>query len=241
MSLIRQVITENAQCSFSTKFRKLLKVVSLLILLTNAPVSLSQEQEFKLLPESDILHFRYELYAESIGLFFYYIPPELKYRKLAISAGGSCWGVYEIDANTFTNKQARVDLCSDWKRSDTIFFSLQDEYTGINYIPVKIIPNVSSTEVKMGANCYVIQCEPNNDPWMPSSHQPFLFSSDDYYVNPKNGKARKGKTWLNSTVYTPCDFENWEMVYTDQIDTYKANLKLQKMINKQSKKIENCF
>jgi hypothetical protein len=221
-------MTKNAKCSFRNVIRKFLKVVLLLFLMKNTSASYAQEQEFKLLSEENILHFRYEPYAESIGLFFYYIPPELKYRKIVVSGGGSCWGIHEIDANTFVNKQVRIDLCSNWKHSDTIFFSLQEEYSGINYLPIKIILGISSTEVKMGANCYVIQCEPNNDPWMPSSHLPYLFSSEDYYVNPKNGKARKGKTWLNSAVYTPCDFENWELVYADQIDAYRTYWKAQK-------------
>lgn len=186
----------------------------------------AQDEELNMLEAEEILQFRYELYPQSIGLFFAYIPPDLLHRRLLITnARTSCLVGYEINAITIEHRQALVELCNDWHRSDTFFIALQEDDAGLNYIPQKIIPGVSSAEVKLGANCYKLLCEPKNDPWMPNANKPFLFSRDDYYVNPKNGNAKSGERLLHSGHYSACELENWELVYADDMDIYKAHLK----------------
>jgi hypothetical protein len=196
----------------------------------------AQDEEFELLPEEEVLHFRYELYTQSIGFFFSHIPSDLMHEELLIhnaSKGGTVG--FEISTSIFENRQALVEFNSGWQRSDTFFISIDDRYMGINYIPQKIIPGVTPTEIKMGANCYILRCEPENDPWMPNGNKPFLFSRDDYYVNPKNGKALKGERILNSGRYSACELENWALVYSDEIDTDKENWKLKKKKTRQNK------
>lgn len=214
-----------------------IKLISLIFFTGALTPIFAQDNDFELLSEDEILHFRYEIYAESIGLFFYHIPPDLEYRRILIgNKRNSCFVGHQINSQTFTNRQILIELCSDWMRSDTIFIFIEDDYTGINYVPKKIIPGVTSTEVKMGADCYKLRCEPENDPWMPNGNIPFLFSRYDYYVNPKNGKAKKGETILNSGIYSACELENWALVYSDDIDSYKENWKLKKKEARQNRK-----
>lgn len=213
--------------SFMCKFISGAPLAALLFTFTMSGLSArGQDDDFPMLEPEKFIHFRYELSQEHMLFFFYQIPEEMAFRRMVVTnLRTSCSSTLEINESLMLNRQATLDLCQDSRISDTFTISVLEDYMGICYVPQKIISGVTPNEIKLGENCYRVICEPENDPWMPSAERPFLFSKNDYYLNPTNGRILKGKRAVESGLYSGCDLEYWILIDPDATYTNKSNVK----------------
>lgn len=187
------------------KFVQILFIIQITFCINKA---YCQNEEFIMFPDSEIVEMRMDFSANGFAIIISNFPDEIRGYGLAISnLKGTCSGGCIID-------QAQFFLETRGKRSsaDTFVVYLFSYSRDLKY-PAEIF-TISSLKnsLKLGANCYNLNCVPKNDPWMPTSYDPFLFPKNGFYINPKNGKIKKGSRLINSGNYNICDLKNWRYI-----------------------------
>jgi hypothetical protein len=168
-----------------------------------------QDEAFEMIADSQIVHLHLDFGADHLGVRISKLPKELIGSFLFVqNISESCSGRAEI-----TGRQFPLELRGDNRRTDTLIISIVSrEYRKLQYPPEVYIRNSMNGKIIIGANCYKLNCVPRNDPWMPTTYDPFLFPKYGYYINPKNGKIKKGRTLINSGYYNACDLKHWKYI-----------------------------
>lgn len=184
-----------------------LSLISILFTLTINNVY-GQDEEFKLVPDSEIVDMYIDFSADGFGIRIVNLPDEIVgYRLNVQNLKGTCSGSKKIEGRQFF-----LDIKGNYSRVDTFVVYLVSHDWKLQYPAEVFTLFYSTSRVKLGANSYILNCVPDNDPWMPTAYAPFLFPQNGYYVNPKNGKIKKGSRLINSGRYSICELENWKYI-----------------------------
>lgn len=178
----------------------------------------AQEGEtFHLLPDSEMVQLHYGFWGESMQIRIENLPENMEEGRIYIKNTNRN---YTLQGGLLQGNVFSFSLSDSYLPSDTLLISIEALWTGVIY-PAEMITGRSSGVLKFGNNCYKLKCVPKSDPWMPSAERPFLFRADGYYINPKNGKIKKGRRLINSGIYESCDLKWWCYInpvlnYTDK-------------------------
>lgn len=178
-----------------------------LMLFTNQ--TFGQDEAFEMIADSQIVHLSLDFGGDHLGVRISKLPEELIGSLLFVqNITNSCFGGAEI-----VGRQFSLELRGDYRRTDTLIISIVSredrkfQYPAEVYIRYKM-----NGPIIIGADCYKLNCVPNNDPWMPTAYDPFFFPKYGYYINPKNGKIKKGRRLINSGYYDACDLKHWKYI-----------------------------
>ena len=192
-----------------------LKRVALLILVIQlifyANKTYGQDEAFEMIPDSQIVHLYLDINfgSDHMGVRISKLPKQVIGSIFSVSnISNTCSGGAEI-----VGRQFSIELRGDYRKTDTLIISIiNQENRRLQYPPEVYIRNSMNSQIIMGADCYKLNCVPRNDPWMPTDYDPFLFPKNGYYINPKNGKIKKGKRLINSGYYNACDLKYWKYI-----------------------------
>lgn len=167
-----------------------------------------QYDEFTLLPDSETVHLNIDLRENRVKIRILNLSEELMYRGLVVrNINNTCSGSSKIEMSQFF-----IELKGNYSRADTFIVYLFAHDWDLKYPAEAFHFSNSTSQVTLGANCYKLNCIPRNDPWMPTAYRPFLFMKNGFYLNPANGKIRKGTKLVNSGNYSICDLEKWNYI-----------------------------
>jgi hypothetical protein len=165
-----------------------------------------EESEFSMLNDSMVVHLGLQFGSENIGVFIYNFPKAILDGGLVIQdLSRPCSGVERIIGGQFS-----VTMSSNYKLSDT--FAIYLAQTEFAYPPIVFTLDGQSVKLNLGEDCYLLNCVPNNDPWMPTDYSPFILRKNEYYINPSNGKIKKAIKFMNSGRYSSCDLEHFKFI-----------------------------
>lgn len=199
-----------------------------------------QGEAFQLPEKNEIVQIRFEFYGDDIGVFFLSFPPEVLDKAIMVKNLNGSFSAARIISGT----QFLLGCSSGYSPYDTFSIHIRALYhtpDELSYLPETIIPKGSNTVVTFGDHCYKLNCEPRNDPWMPSLSAPFLFATHRYYLNPDNGKIIKGKRAIRSGRYSSCDLKKWRPIdpFTTYTDKNKRPHKGSELISKKRIKLKH--
>lgn len=168
-----------------------------------------QDEEFEMIADSQIVHLSFDFGGDNLGVRISKLPEELIGSLLFVqNISRSCFGAAEIIGQQFP-----LELSGNYRRTDTlIIYITSREDRKLKYPAEVYIRNTMNGQIIIGANCYKLNCVPRNDPWMPTAYDPFLFPKYGYYINPKNGKIKKGRRLINSGYYGACELKHWNYI-----------------------------
>jgi len=165
-----------------------------------------EESEFKMLNDSMLVHLGLQFGSENIGVFMYDFPKDILDGGLVIQdLSRPSSGAERIIGSQFS-----VTMSGNYKLSDT--FAIYLAQTEFAYPPVVFTLDGQSIRLNLGEDCYLFNCVPHNDPWMPSVYSPFILRKNEYYINPSNGKIKKAIKIINSGRYTSCELQHWKYI-----------------------------
>ncbi len=178
-----------------------------LMLFTNQ--AFGQDEAFEMIADSQIVHLSLDFGGDHLGVRISKLPEELIGSLLFVqNISKSCFGGAEIIGCQFS-----LELSGDYRRTDTLIISIASrEDRKLQYPAEVYIRNNINGQIIIGADCYKLNCVPKNDPWMPTAYEPFFFPKYGYYINPKNGKIKKGRRLINSGYYDACDLKHWKYI-----------------------------
>lgn len=178
-----------------------------LMLFTNQ--AFGQDEAYEMIADSQIVHLSLDFAGDHMGVRISKLPEEIVGSLLFVqNISKSCSGGAKI-----VGQQFGLELSGDYRRTDTLIISIVSrEDRKLQYPAVVYIRNKMNGHIIIGADCYKLNCVPRNDPWMPTAYDPFLFPKYGYYINPKNGKIRKGKRLINAGYYDMCDLKHWKYI-----------------------------
>lgn len=168
-----------------------------------------QDGEFKMVPDSEIVRISLSPTGDGFAITIVQLPDDIIGCGLIIqNLDGTCSGGQKIEGAQFF-----LEVKGKYSSSDTFVVYLLSQDWKLHY-PAEVydLNYIISNQVKLGANLYMLNCVPYNDPWMPTDYSPFLFPKNGYYINPNNGKIKKGSRLINSGYYSTCDLENWKYI-----------------------------
>lgn len=178
-----------------------------------------EESEFKMLDDSMLVHLGLQFGSENIGVFIYDFPKAILDGGLVIQdLSRPSFGSERIIGSQFS-----VTMSSNYKLSDT--FALYLAQTEFAYPPIAFTLDGQSIRLNLGEDCYLLNCVPHNDPWMPSDYSPFILRKNEYYINPSNGKIKKAIKFINSGRYSSCDLEDFKFISSKGIYYDKKGVK----------------
>lgn len=179
---------------------------SLVVILGAINFVVAQEDDFVQVEDSLIVKLGLQFGSTNIGVFIYDLQPELLNAGLMIQdlSRPSSGGEHIIGS------QFSVTMSSSYKLSDT--FAIVLLQTEFDYPPVVFTLSSQFQKINIGADCYLLDCIPDSDPWMPTALAPFIIAKNECYINPKNGKIKKGNSIIRSGRYTACDLKDWRII-----------------------------
>lgn len=162
-------------------------------LLSSLTKSASAQDDFEpytRLPDSQIVELYIEFNGEYANIFIYNMPEEVLGNSLIVrNLQNTCFGGTEI-----TGKQFWIDMGNQYHYTDTFIVYFSNMYTDMLPYPAEVLlPGRSTTKISFGKDCYQLLCEPQNDPWMPSSHTPFLFKKKRVLPESRQRENKKGR------------------------------------------------
>lgn len=178
-----------------------------LMLFTNQ--AFGQDEAFEMIADSQIVHLSLDFGGDHLGVRISKLPEELIGSLLFVqNISKSCFGGAEIIGQQFP-----LELSGNYRRADTlIIYITSREDRKLQYPAEVYIRYNMNGKIIFGADCYKLNCVPRNDPWMPTAYDPFFFLKFGYYINPKNGKIKKGKRLINSGYYSVCELKHWKYI-----------------------------
>lgn len=168
-----------------------------------------QDEEYLMVPDSEIVHISLSFAGGGFGIQIVNLPDDIMGCGLAIqNLNGTCSGGKKIEGRQFF-----IEINGNYSRSDTFVVYLVSLDGKLHY-PAEVftLSYIISNKVKLGADLCILNCVPDHDPWMPTADDPFLFPKNGYYINPKNGKIKKGARLINSGNYSICDLKEWKYI-----------------------------
>ncbi|MCG9910216.1 MAG: hypothetical protein MH137_02860 [Flavobacteriales bacterium] len=209
------------------KFAQLLFIVQLTLYMNKA---YGQEEEFKRVPDSEIVHLSLSFAGGGFGIQIVNLPDDIMGCGLAIqNLNGTCSGGKKIEGRQFF-----IEINGSYSKSDTFVMYLFSLYDRKLYYPAEVftLSYIISNKVKLGADLCILNCVPDHDPWMPTADDPFLFPKNGYYINPKNGKIKKGARLINSGNYSICDLKEWKYIspYGIYLDNHRNRFRGSELI-----------
>lgn len=191
-----------------TVLRFALSVMSILFTLCVNKVY-GQDEEFKLVPDSEIMEIHLESSGSGFGIKIMKLPNEILGCGLVIE---NLKGTFHA-GEKIESRQFFLESTGRYSRSDTFVVYLISQLGELLY-PAEVfnLSYIISNPIRLGADLCILNCVPNHDPWMPTADDPFLFPKNGYYINPKNGKIKKGSRLINSGNYSICDLKNWKYI-----------------------------
>lgn len=191
-----------------TVLKFVLSVMSILFTLCVDKVC-SQDEDFKMVPDSEIMEIYMVSNGSGFGITIMNLPNEILGCDLAID---NLKGTFHA-GTTIVSRQFFLESTGSYSRSDTFVVYLISPEGELLY-PAEIfkLSYSNGSQAKLGANLYILNCVPDNDPWMPTSYSPFLFPKNGYYINHENGKIKKGSRLINSGYYSICELEDWKYI-----------------------------
>jgi hypothetical protein len=166
-----------------------------------------QDEEFKMFPDSEIMNLVLDFSGHGFAIRILNLPKEVMGCALRVqNLNDTFSGNIKIEG-----RQLFLEMKGNYSRADTFVVYLTSDAWRLQY-PAEVFTLHGSNQVKLGANCYNLNCVPENDPWMPTGYNPFLFPKNGFYINPKNGKIKKGLRLINSGNYSICELENWKYI-----------------------------
>lgn len=192
-----------------TILRFALSIMSILLIMCVNKVY-GQEEEFKMVPDSEIVHISLSFAGGGFGIQIVNLPDDIMGCGLAIqNLNGTCSGGEKIEGQQFF-----IEINGNYSRSDTFVVYLFSLLDGKLHYPAEVftLSYIISNKVKLGADLCILNCVPDHDPWMPTADDPFLLPKNGYYINPKNGKIKKGARLINSGNYRICDLKEWKYI-----------------------------
>lgn len=165
-----------------------------------------EEEEFEFLDDSMVVNLSLHFGSDNVGVFIYNFPKDILDGGLVIQdLSRPCSGAERIIGGQFS-----VTMSSNYKLSDT--FAIYLVKTEFAYPPIAFTLDGQSIKLNLGEDCYLLNCVPHNDPWMPTVYAPFILRKNEYYINPSNGKIKKAIKLINSGRYTSCDLEHFKFI-----------------------------
>lgn len=179
--------------------------------------------EFKLLDKSKFVILNLRINFNHCEILFDQIPEGLAGCRIVFQNQTHGY-IHTLEIPFDYPKQISFTMGNSYLNLDTFLISIDNRFDNfLTYVPVKIIVHDGSNTVRLGENCYLLECIPNNDPWMPHVPKPYLFSINDYYLNPKTGRIQRGKKIVNSLLYDACELENFIWINPNRIYTNIKN------------------
>lgn len=190
-----------------------------------------QDEKFKMVPDSEIVHISLVYGGGGFGINIMKLPNEILGCGLVIeNIKGTFHAGKKIESRQFFLKST-----APYSRSDTFVVYLISQLGELLY-PAEVfnLSYIISNPIRLGADLYILNCVPNHNPWMPTADDPFLFPKNGYYINPKNGKIKKGSKLINSGNYSICDLENWKYIspYGIYLDNNRNQFRGSELISK---------
>jgi hypothetical protein len=178
-----------------------------LMLFTNQ--AFGQDEAFEMIADSQIVHLSLDYGGDHLGVRISKLPAKLIGSLLFVqNISKSCSGGAEI-----VGRQFSLELRGDYRRTDTLIISVVSRGDRKLQYPAEVyIRNNMKGQIIIGADCYELNCVPWNDPWMPTTYDPFLFPKYGHYINPKNGKIKNGRRLIKSGYYDVCDLKHWKYI-----------------------------
>ncbi len=210
--------------------------IALLFLLCSFNQTKAQTETFELLPDSMMLSLRYTITGDVAAVYTDNVPDwDYPYILSISNLKGNSVGYMIFEPYMEDKGMYSFDLDNQLIKDDSLLFSITAVYDGMYYPPVLITGyKTLGASIAFGSNCYVVECYPENDPWMPSAVEPFLMSTDGWYLNPDNGRIKSGKKIIRSGLYTGCDMETFIEVapYKTYVDRNKNEISGAELIKK---------
>lgn len=196
----------------------------LTLLFTNIQLVRSQSTDILVLNSSEFIKLSYDINVFQIILQIDQLPEDMEFSKLLMyRTDGTLLFGYELQHE---GQRIQQNQSEDFRysSSDTFAVVIYSSHKYIKYPTVFISSEHKRKssdgalgKVSVGADCYLLDCPPLNDPWMPSTYTPELMNKHNFYVNPKNGNIRKGNWLINSGYYDICELHKWIPIYTQFI------------------------
>jgi hypothetical protein len=207
------------------------KCVLCLFALLPCSILHAQENTFTKLEPRLQWHFNYRLEGDRFTLFFDSIPVNVDQTRFELK--GPCYGTIVVDAYQTPERMRSVSLGGYCTKADTLYLFVYQSYDGLQYPVVRLFPT-ESYRVNLGADCYRLNCEPNNDPWMPSADDPFLICEHCHYLNWSNGRIMSGRRAIRLGLYDACEMKQWKYIIPEARYRNKAGVSISgaKLISK---------
>lgn len=181
-------------------------IILLLAICTHA--TFCQDDEFIMISDSEIVEIRTSYSGLGFPIIISKLPDEIIGQVLAISnLKGTCSGAAKI-----VGAQFFLETSGKCSSADTFVAIIYSSSNELIYPAEAFTSRSLENSLKLGANCYRLNCVPDHDPWMPTAYDPFFFRKNGYYINPKNGRIKKGSWLINSGNYSICDLKNWNHI-----------------------------
>lgn len=178
----------------------------LFFFLTGSNRAFAQIENFEIIKPPEIVRLGCTFNGDFISVYSADMPNAMLGKLLCVSDLNNKKGGCAV----INGGQLAIEMSGQCGRADTFVISLGN--TDFIYPPVVFRFEGGYKSIHLGENCYNLNCVPRHDPWMPTAADPFPFRKNGYYLNPENGKIKKGGKAFKSGRYTICDLKKWHYV-----------------------------
>lgn len=176
--------------------------------------SFAQEQKLQPFDSTEFVRIHVMIDGDQVFVRILQLPESSEFSYLIFNeVNETCSGGLELNPAIIGQQHTLIYLKNSCSESDTFVFIVQNRFENrMKYPPIVFLPGQDHSELVFGEGCYKMSCIPENDPWMPYVEEPFLISTDKYYLNPENGKIMSGKRIIRNGLFTACELESWVMI-----------------------------